>query len=251
LVDILVSHALEYVQIFPGEEVIEIKPDGMLEITTSRRKFFAKAVILATGANYKRLGVDGELRLAGRGVSYCATCDGPLFRGKKVLVIGGGNSAATEALHLYNIGVSVIMVHRRDDFRAQEHLTRNIRENQIPVFWNTEVKEINGKERVSEVVLYNNKTGETFTVEADGVFIAIGYAPNVELANKLGIELTPDGFIKHDSHHRTNLPGIYSAGDVEGGFKQIVTAVAQGTEASLSVFEDLMHPYWQKEPVAK
>lgn len=251
LVDILVSHALEYVQIFPGEEVLDIKPNGVFEIATSRRKFFAKAVILATGANYKRLGVDGESRLAGRGVSYCATCDGPLFRGKKVLVVGGGNSAATEALHLYNIGVSVIMVHRRDAFRAQEHLTRSIRENQIPVFWNTEVKEINGKERVSEVVLVNNKTGETFTVEADGVFIAIGYAPNVELANKLGLELTADGFIKHDSHHRTNVPGIYSAGDVEGGFKQIVTAVAQGTEAALSVFEDLMHPYWQKDQAAK
>ena len=247
LVDILVSHALEYVQIFHGEEVIEIVPNDTVEVTTSRRKFLCKAVILATGATYKRLGVPGESRLAGRGVSYCATCDGPLFKGKEVIVVGGGNSATTEALHLYNIGVSVTLVHRRDTLRAQEHLARNVRENNIPVLWNTEVKEILGKERVSEVVLYNNKTGETSSFATSGVFIAIGYTPTVGLAEKLGIGLSPDGFIKHDSHHRTNIPGIYSAGDVEGGFKQIVTAMGQGTEAALSVYEDLMHPYWQAE----
>lgn len=245
LVDILVSHALEYVQIFHGEEVLDIFPNDTVEVITSRRKFLCKAVILATGATYRRLGVPGESRLAGRGVSYCSTCDGPLFRGKQVIVVGGGNSATTEALHLYNIGVQVTLVHRRDTLRAQEHLVRNIRENSIPVLWNTEVQEIKGKERVSEVVLYNNKTGETSSLSTNGVFIAIGYTPTVELAQKLGIELTPDGFIKHDSHHRTNIRGIYSAGDVEGGYKQIVTAMGQGTEAALSVYEDLMHPYWQ------
>jgi thioredoxin reductase (NADPH) len=250
LVDITVSHALEYVQIFQGEEVLEIVPGEPIQVLTSRRKFLTKSVILATGANYKRLDVPGESRLAGRGVSYCATCDGPLFKGKKVLVVGGGNSATTEALHLYNIGVPVTMVHRRDTFRAQEHLTRNILANEIPVMWNTEVKEIKGKERVTEVVLYNNQTGETKSVPTDGVFIAIGYTPTVELAVKTGIELTPDGFIKRDAHHRTNIPGIYSAGDVEGGYKQIVTAMGQGAEAAISVFEDLMHPYWKEQKSA-
>jgi thioredoxin reductase (NADPH) len=250
LVDITVSHALEYVQIFQGEEVLEIVPGEPIQVLTSRRKFLAKSVILATGANYKRLDVPGESRLAGRGVSYCATCDGPLFKGKKVLVVGGGNSATTEALHLYNIGVPVTMVHRRDTFRAQEHLTRNILANEIPVMWNTEVKEIKGKERVTEVVLYNNQTGETKSVPTDGVFIAIGYTPTVGLAVKTGIELTPDGFIKRDAHHRTNIPGIYSAGDVEGGYKQIVTAMGQGAEAAISVFEDLMHPYWKEQKSA-
>lgn len=251
LVDILVSHALEYVQIFQGEEVLEIHPSDPIEVTTSRRKFLTRAVILATGATYKRLGVSGEARLAGRGVSYCATCDGPLFKGKKVIVVGGGNSATTEALHLYNIGVQVTLIHRRDALRAQEHLVRNIRDNNIPVLWNTEVQEIGGKERVSEVLLFNNKTGETSSLETDGVFIAIGYTPTVGLATKLGLELTPEGFIKHDAHHRTNIPGIYSAGDVEGGFKQIVTAMGQGTESALSVFEDLAHPYWQAEQAGK
>jgi len=247
LVDILVSHALEYVQIFQGEEVLDIQQGERIALTTNRRRFIAKAVILATGANYKRLGVPGEAELAGRGVSYCATCDGPLFKGKRVVVIGGGNSAATEALHLFNIGVPVTIIHRRDKLRAQEHLVKSIRDNDIPVRWNTEVKEIQGGKKVSEVLLYNSQSGQTTVFQTDGVFIAIGYSPAVELAQKLGVEITPDGFIMHDSRHRTNIRGIYSAGDVEGGFKQIVTAMGQGTEAALSVFEDLMHPYWAQE----
>ena len=114
LVDILVSHALEYVQIFQGEEVVSIKPGPTAEVLTNRRKFLAKAIILATGAKYKKLGVPGEMHFMGRGVSYCATCDGPLFKGKKLIVVGGGNSAVTEALYLHNIDVNVTLVHRRN-----------------------------------------------------------------------------------------------------------------------------------------
>jgi thioredoxin reductase (NADPH) len=251
LVDILVTHALEYVQIFQGEEVIDIQPGEKITVTTNRRRFLTRAVVLATGANYKHLGVPGEADLAGRGVSYCATCDGPLFKGKKVVVVGGGNSAATEALYLYNIEVPVTIIHRRDELRAQEHLVRSIRDSKIPILWNTEVKEIRGERKVTELLLLDNKTGQESTLATDGVFIAIGYSPSVELATKLGLEITADGFIKHDSNHRTTIPGIYSAGDVEGGFKQIVTAMGQGTEAALSVFEDLMQPYWAKEAGAK
>ena len=247
LVDIMVSHALEYVQIFQGEEVLDIQRGDPMTVLTSRRKFLARAVILATGATYKHLGVPGESRLAGRGVSYCATCDGSLFRGKRVVVVGGGNSAVTEALYLQNVGAEVTIVHRRDSLRAQEHLSRNIWSNNIPVLWDTEVREIRGQERVGEVVLENNRTGEKKTMPADGVFIAIGYNPTADLAMKVGVEITPEGFIAHDSHHRTNVPGIYSAGDVEGGYKQIVTAMGMGTEAALSVYEDLAHPYWVDE----
>ncbi len=247
LVDILVSHALEYVQIFQGEEVVGIQPGPKIEVQTSRRKFLAKALIFATGANYKNLGVPGELLFQGRGVSYCATCDGPLFKGKKVIVVGGGNSAVTEAIYLNNIDVWTTLVHRRNTLRAQEHLAKNIFSNNIDVLWDTEVVEIKGKEKVSEVLLRNKKTGLVYPFPVQGVFIAIGYEPSVDLAKTLGVELTPDGFIKHDSHHRTNIRGIYSAGDVEGGYKQIVTAMGQGTEAALSVFEDLMHPYWASQ----
>jgi thioredoxin reductase (NADPH) len=113
--------------------------------------------------------------------------------------------------------------------------------------WNTEVKEIRGKERVEQIVVVNHLTNETLILDVNGVFIAVGYEPAVELATKIGLELTPDGYIKHDSRHRTNIPGIYSAGDVEGGYKQIVTASGQGAEAAMTIFEDLINPYWHEK----
>lgn len=247
LVDLMATHALQYANIFQGEEVMDIRPGDPILVLTNRRRFMTKAVLLATGASYRLLGAPGESRLSGHGVSYCSTCDGPLFKGKKVLIVGGGNSAVTEALHLHNIGVQVSLVHRRDKLRAQEHLAKNLFDSKIPVFFDTEVKEIRGKDRVEEVLLYNLRTKETKPVKVDGVFIAIGYTPAVELAKKLGIELTPEGYIKCDSRHRTNIPGIYSAGDVAGGFKQIVTATGQGAEAALSIFEDLVNPYWKSQ----
>ncbi len=247
LVDIMVSHALEYTNIFPGEEAVDVRPGEPIEVQTNRRLFKTRAVLLATGATYRHLGVPGEQRLSGHGVSYCSTCDGPLFRGRKVIIVGGGNSAVTEALHLRNIEVDVSLVHRKDTLRAQQHLAKNLTDNHIPVLFNTEVREIRGSDRVEEVELYNNKTGETSVMATDGVFIAIGYEPAVSLARKFGVEMTADGYIKGDSKHRTNIPGIYSAGDVEGGYKQIVIAAGQGSEAALSIFEDLVHPYWKKE----
>jgi len=246
LVDIMVNHALEYVQIFQGEKVIAIKPGTPHEVQTTRRRFLTKTILLATGANHRRLGVPGEARLSGRGVSYCATCDGPLFRDKKVIMVGGGNSAVTEALHLYHMGVDVTLVHRRDKLRAQEFLVKNLKEAGIPVLWNTEVKDILGDERVSAVELFNNQTNETSTVPMDGVFLSIGYTPAVELAKEIGVELTEEGYIARDAKHRTNIPGIYAAGDVEGGYKQIVTATGMGAEAAMTIFEDIINPYWQQ-----
>jgi thioredoxin reductase (NADPH) len=244
LVDIMVSHALQYVQIFQGETVLDVQAGSPIVVQTSRRKFTAKAVLLATGASHRHLGVPGETRLAGRGVSYCSTCDGPLFRGKRVVMAGGGNSAVTEALHLKHMGVEVTLVHRRDTLRAQEFLSRQLPENGIPVLWNTEIREIRGEDRVREILLFNNRTQATSSMAVDGVFIAIGYEPAVELAKKIGLELNADGYIRHDGKHRTSLPGIYSAGDVEGGYKQIITAAGQGAEAAMSIFEDLINPYW-------
>lgn len=246
LVDIMVTHALEYVNIFPGEEVMKIEPGEPIVVLTNRRRFKARAVLLATGATHRRLEVEGELQFAGRGVSYCSTCDGPLFKGKKVLVVGGGNSALTDALYLYNIGVDVTLVHRRDTFRAQQYLIDNLKAARIPILFDSEVREIRGQDRLQEVVIYNNRTGKTETIQADGIFIAVGYEPTVRLARDTGVEITGDGFIKRDERHRTNIPGIYSAGDVEGGYKQIVTAAGQGSEAALAIFEDLINPYWKK-----
>jgi thioredoxin reductase (NADPH) len=245
LVQMMVSQALLFVSIFQDERVFDVQQGNPLIVTTNRRRFLAKAVLLATGATYKQLGVPGEAQLTGRGVSYCATCDGPFFKGKDVLMAGGGDSAVTDALYLHNVGVKVTIVHRKDQFRAQEHLVRQISERGIPVLWNTEIKEIRGKETVREVLLWNNQSNAMRTIRMDGVFVSIGYVPTHDLAEKIGVALSPEGYIQHDSNHRTNLPGVYSAGDVEGGFKQIVTAAGQGAEAALSIYEDLISPYWK------
>jgi len=243
LVDIMVTHALEYVQIFPGEPVVGITPGDPITVQTSRRKFMTRTVLMATGATHRSLRVPGELRLAGHGVSYCSTCDGPLFKDKKVIIVGGGNSAATEALHMHHIGVDVTLVHRRDALKAQDFLVKNLVRNNIPVLFNTEIKEIKGKHNVEEVLLYNNKTEKLSTLPVNGVFVAIGYDPAVGMAQEIGLELTEEGYIKHDQY-RTNIPGIYTSGDVAGGYKQIVTAAGHGAEAALTIFEDLINPYW-------
>ena len=158
--------------------------------------------------------------------------------------MGGGNSAATEALYLKNVGVDVTMVHRRDTLKAQDVLVQNLVQNNIPILFNTEVQAINGRHNVESVDLFNNQTGETSSLEVDGVFMAIGYDPAVDLARKVGLELTEDGYVKHDEF-RTSIPGIYVAGDVAGGFKQIVTAAGYGSEAALAIFEDIINPYWK------
>ena len=244
LVDIMVTHALEYVQIFPGEEVIDIQPGDKITVQTNRRKFHTRTVLMATGASHRHLGVPGEKKLGGHGVSYCATCDGALFKGRKVIIVGGGNSAATEALYLKNVGVDVTIVHRRDTLKAQDVLIQNLIQNNIPILFNTVVKEIQGQHFVEQVVLHNNAKDEISELAVDGVFMAIGYDPTNELAKKFGVELTEEGFIRHDNYH-TNIPGIYTAGDVAGGYKQIVTAAGHGSEAAIVIFEDLINPYWK------
>jgi len=250
LADIMVSHALQYVQIFQGEEVMDVERNGKFTLTTNRRKFYTRAILLATGAVYRKLNVPGETRLSGRGVSYCSTCDGPLFRGKSVIMVGGGDSAATDALHLKNIGVEVTIAHWLSELEAQHHLKKQLYDNNIPILFNTEVKEIHGDRIVEGVTLLNNKSGEKSTLPVGGVFIAIGYEPSTDLAQKLGVELTPYGYIKVDNY-RTSIPGVYAAGDVTGGYNQIVIASGQGSGAALTIFEDLIHPYWKETSKGK
>ena len=132
-----------------------------------------------------------------------------------------------------------------EDIKAQEVLVKQLIDNGIPILFNTEVKEIRGENRVSEVLLFNNATGQSAPQPADGVFLAIGYDPAVDLAAKVGLALTEDGYIEH-KEFRTNIPGIYSAGDVEGGYKQIVTATGMGAAAAMTIFEDLINPYWKQ-----
>jgi len=247
LVDLMAQHAGQYAHIHQGEEVLEIKPDEQIKVSTNRGKYLCRAVILATGAKHRKLGVPGEERLYGRGVSYCATCDGYFYKGKKVIMVGGGNSAVTEALYLDSLGVGVTLVHRKDKLRAELRLQESLFSRKIPVFWNSGVGEILGDKIVTGVRIENTKTGKTEEMQVDGIFISIGYEPVNELAKKTGVELDEAGYVKADRRQRTNVPHIYAVGDITGGVKQIVTAVGQGAVAAMTAFEDLANPYWKEK----
>lgn len=247
LVDLMAQHASQYTHIHQGEEVLEIKPNGQIIVGTNRGRYICRAVILATGAKHRKLGVPGEERLYGRGVSYCATCDGYFYKGKKVIMVGGGNSAVTEALYLDSLGVSVTLVHRKDKLRAESRLRESLVSRKIPILWNSGVREILGDKIVTGVRIENTKTGKTEEMPVDGAFISIGYEPVNELAKKTGVKLDEAGYIEVDRQQRTNVPRIYAVGDITGGVKQIVTAVGQGAVAAMTAFEDLANPYWKEK----
>jgi thioredoxin reductase (NADPH) len=248
LMDMMAQQAITYTDIHEGEEVLDIGRTGdFFEVTTDRAKYIVRAILIATGAESKKLGIPGEMEFFGRGVSYCASCDGYFFKdGKKVIVVGGGNTAATEALYLKNIGVDVTLVHRRDALRCEEILRQSIEDNRIPVMWNTIVKEIRGEKLVTGAVLENTNDKSVKTLPISGVFVAIGYVANNEIAIKLGVDIDDEGYVKVDAGYRTNVKGVYAAGDITGGFKQIVTAVGQGAVAANTIFEDITSPYWKE-----
>lgn len=247
LVDMMAQQAMDYAPVLQGVGVDDIKrKDKGFEISTARGVYRAKAIILATGAVHRTLDAPGEKAFSGRGVSYCATCDGYLFKdGKSVLVVGGGNSALTDALYLDSIGAHVTVAHRRDAFRAEARLQESLFQRKIPVLWNSKVAEILGTKVVEKVKIEDIKTGKTRDIKVDGVFVAIGYRPNNEIARRLGLGLDEKGYIKVDRQQRTSIPFVYAAGDVTGGEKQIAVAVGQGSTAAISAFEDLATPYWK------
>lgn len=249
LVDLMSRQAMEYSPILQGVGVDDIKKrDSGFEVSTSRGTYTTRAIIIATGAESKGLDVPGEKRFSGRGVSYCATCDGYFFKdGKSVIVVGGGNSALTDALYLDSLGAHVTIVHRRDSFRAEERLQQSVFQRNIPVLWNSRIVEILGKKFVEHVRIEDIKTGKTRDVKAEAVFVAIGYEPINEIAKKLGLDLDEEGYIKVDEKMRTSTPMVYAAGDITGGVKQIVVAVSQGSVAALTAFEDISNPYWKEK----
>lgn len=238
-----------------GVTIREIEPVTGLNLTgerkivkTSRAAYEAKAVIIATGSHYRKIGIKGEKEFHGKGVSYCGVCDGPFFKGKRVLVIGGGNSAATTTLYLSGIAAEVAVAHRRDAFRAEEALVKDITSKKnVQVFWNTEVREIKGDKLVTEVVLYDNKTEETKKIAVDAVFVQVGEAPNSHIARAAGLQVDDEGYIKTDIFQRTSIAGVYAAGDVTNHpVKQIGTAVGQGITAALEAYGYIRRPYYRK-----
>ena len=220
------------------DTVTEIDVNGPpFTVTTANERIFkAKSIIVATGASPRRLGVPNEERLTGRGVSYCATCDGFFFRGKDIVVVGGGDSALQEALFLTKFGSKVRIVHRRDQLHAGATLQRRARENpKIEFVWNSVVEGIKGEAKVESITLKNVVTGETVETPTDGVFVYVGHLPNNQLfEDKLAMD--DEGYLVTDKLMRTSVPGIFAAGEIQDHrFKQAATSAGQGVAAALEV----------------
>ena len=230
------------------EKVVELALKGEKKVVkTNRTVYTASAVIIASGSHYRTLGVPGETEFRGRGVSYCTLCDGAFFKGKNVLVVGGGNSAVVSARYLANIASRVRLAHRRDQLRAEEMLVKDLIAQGLEVMWNTELKEVKGDTKVKGVVLVNNKTGETMEIDVDGVFVQVGEAPNSQIAKEAGVKVDKAGYIIVDDRQRTNIAGVYAAGDVTvGPVKQIGTAVGEAIIAANEAFGYIKRPYYYK-----
>jgi thioredoxin reductase (NADPH) len=209
-------------------------------IRGNKEEYNAKTVLIATGSDHRKLGIKGEDRLTGRGVSFCATCDGAFFQNKTVAVVGGGNWALTEALFLTRFCREVKIIHRRDQFRAEKILQERAFDNpKIQVLWNTVVDEINGEEILKSVTARNVKDNEVTDLELDGIFISIGTVPNNRLVSHL-VELNEWGEIKVGKNMTTGQEGLFAAGDVTDACpEQMATAVGTGVAAAIAITEYL------------
>ncbi|MCW4001584.1 MAG: FAD-dependent oxidoreductase [Candidatus Bathyarchaeota archaeon] len=228
------------------EKVVELDLGKRKKVVkTDRNVYGASAVLVASGSHYKSLGVSGEKEFRGRGVSYCTLCDGAFFRGGNVLVVGGGDSAVVSARYLANIASRVRLAHRRDQLRAERTLVKDLIAQGVEIMWNTELKEVKGDAKVKGAVLLNNKTGETSEIDVDGVFVQVGEAPNSQIAEKAGIEVDNAGYVIVDSRQRTNIAGVFAAGNVTtGSVKQIGTAVGEAIVAANEAFGYVKKPYY-------
>ncbi len=220
-----------------GVENIEIDMSGEFNLKTRRGVYHAKAIIIATGGGHRKLGVQGEEDLTGRGISYCATCDAPLYRNKEVAVVGGGNTAVTEALYLKDVTNKVYLIHRRDQLRAEQALQNLLFKSNVEIKWSHVVKEFKNVNNRIEGILENVKTGEKSTLVVDAYFIALGSDPKSDLAKAIGVKTNEKGEILIDQHQATNIEGVYAAGDVTASLKQISVAVGQGAIAANSAYE--------------
>ena len=217
----------EYAEVYNAD--LEAKPKV---IETSEGKFLGRTVIIATGAGPRELGVSGEKELIGRGVNYCAACDGMFYKGKTVVVVGGGNTAAADAMLLSRVAKKVILVHRRDSLRATKiyHEPLMKAEN-VEFAWNSQVAEILHDQKVSGVVLKDVHSGELRQIDCDGIFVSVGRKPVTEFLGDQ-LELDKGGYILAGESTKTNIPGVYAVGDVRTKFlRQVVTAVADGAVA--------------------
>jgi thioredoxin reductase (NADPH) len=242
LVEKMKAQTADYVEIKELEEVKKIELSGKeqkMMLSTEKGAYLTDAVVLCTGTKKKKLGVKGEHEFLGKGVSYCATCDGFFFKNKSVIVVGGGDSAVRGALYLKNLGCEVMLLHRREKLRAERYLQTSLEKAGVRVLWNSEVQEIKGDRAVRSVVRYDKERDIEDELAVDGVFVYIGEEPANALATQLSVKLDKDGYIITDKSQRTNIERVYAAGDITGGVKQIVVACAEGAIAATSAYEDL------------
>lgn len=245
LTDKMRKQAERFGAAFIDEEIIAIGMEGLCKvIETSENKYRAKSLIICTGAHPRRLNVPGEERLTGRGVSYCATCDGALYRDKVVAVVGGGDSAIEEGIFLTRFAKKVYVIHRRDQLRAQKIIQeRAFRNPKMEFIWDTVIQEIHGEKKVEKLELVNRKTQQISMLPVDGIFIYVGILPNNELLESR-IELDSAGFVLTDQNMHTNVPGIYAAGDIRHTvLRQVVTATSDGAIAAWSAEKWIIENY--------
>ncbi|MBW6513384.1 MAG: thioredoxin-disulfide reductase [Candidatus Syntrophosphaera sp.] len=245
LTDKMKQQAERFQAHFIDEEVTAIGMEGLCKIVeTTQNKYRAKSLIFCTGAHPRLLNVPGEEHFTGRGVSYCATCDGALYRDKIVAVVGGGDSAIEEAIFLTRFAKKVIVIHRRDELRAQKIIQeRAFRNPKMEFIWDTVVQEILGNTKIEKLEIFNRKTQQITFIELDGVFIYVGILPNNELLESR-IELDSAGFALTDEFMHTNVPGIYAAGDIRHTvLRQVVTATSDGAIAAWSAEKWIMENY--------
>lgn len=243
-------------QIKTSSEVTSLKKpaDGNIEVRCDDEKYTARSVILAPGSSYRKLGVPGEerFRQAGAGVSYCGSCDGPFFKDREVVAVGGGNTAIEEALHLTKYAAKVTLVHRRDELRAtkilQEELLAKAKQGNLVVKYSTIVTAVQGQDRVESVRLKDVKSGAEYDLPCDGVFIFVGMVPNTAFLNGF-VELTENGLIKCDyAYLRTSVPGVFAAGDCRvAAAMQLVTAASDGVVAAMMLGQYFLNPDWWDE----
>lgn len=248
LMEKMKKHAEQYVSIHEYEEIVDIKKqDDRFVLTTSEDKTYqVGAVVIATGTEHRKLDAKGIQKFEGRGVSYCATCDGFFFKDKVACVVGGGNSALIESIYLKQIGCKhVYLIHRRNQLRAEEAYENDAKNAGVEFILDHVVDEVKGDKVLDTLVLKHVKTGEIKTIKTDGLFVSIGVIPQNELAKKLGVELNEWEYIKVDCQMRTSVPGVYAAGDITGGLRQVITAAAEGANAALTSTEALgkQYPY--------
>ncbi len=241
------------IQKFPYEEIQKIDlVSSIKKITTLNGEFLAHSVIIATGAKPKKLGIKGELENIGHGVSYCAVCDGSFYKDKVVAVVGGGNSALEEALYLTNHAKKVYLIHRRNEYRADEIVQKRVSANKkIEPVLNSTVEEILSDEKVYGIKIKDTKTNETNVIYLDGIFPYIGLEPNTEMFQSQ-IQLDKNGFIETDCEMKTKTQGVYAIGDVRNTpLRQVITAVADGAVAGVKVSEYLLEKKLQLQNTGK